>query len=331
MEEKGFQINWRRFFQGAFLGLLGLLLFVGLTAGARPEISKDSIFNAVEANSGWDWQCSAEGNGFHFTNPTESRKRVMCVEYPNCDCPGTPAGKCVENEHLIWTKVFGPGETGFCQFESETPDCYVHQLDIKVANLNEDNWADVPNCWLVLDRCEACLTPTPSETPTSTPTPTQELTPTPTPTEELTPTPTPTETPTATPTPGLGCFDECQSDEDCGDLHCQEVSGTKRCVNLDCPSESDCICNVGCWEICGQESECPSGLTCRVIDEVKRCVNPDCERETDCQCGGVTPTTTPQVLGAKTPEVLPRAGVPLWSWAAGAFFVFLIRLLLVTL
>jgi hypothetical protein len=69
--------------------------------------------------------------------------------------------------------------------------------------------------------------------------------------EEPTATPVPEEpcvlefeVPTLTPTPSIPvpeCWDEC-TDECSGDLVCQDVSGTKRCVNESCPEEEDCEC-----------------------------------------------------------------------------------------
>ena len=157
---------------------------------------------------------------------------------------------------------------------------------------------------------------TPTPTGLLTPTPTGTLTPILTPTGTLVPTVTPTSTPTITPTPTplLGCYRECDSDDDCeGTLRCQTVSGVKRCVNLDCPGEKDCICNVGCWEVCGQNSECPEELDCRSIDGTYRCVNPDREREEDCECGiAEGPTLTPApTRPAPTLVELPEAGISL--------------------
>lgn len=89
------------------------------------------------------------------------------------------------------------------------------------------------------------LTPTATPTPTNTPTPTPTSTPTPTPTGVPTPTPTGTLTPTPTPTPVPGCWDECQNDSDCPSVYiCTYPSDNDvlRCVNPECPSESDCVC-----------------------------------------------------------------------------------------
>jgi hypothetical protein len=137
--------------------------------------------------------------------------------------------------------------------------------------------------------------------PTSTPTPTRP-----------TSTPTPTK-PTSTPTPTeeYGCYNECSSDSQCeGDLRCQEISGVKRCLNPDCPTERDCVCNKDCWDVCGATSECPSGLECRQVGATKRCVNPDCEEEQDCDCTShAQATSTPTTYVAQVE--LPEAGI---SW-----------------
>lgn len=66
------------------------------------------------------------------------------------------------------------------------------------------------------------------------------------------PTPTPTVTPTATPTPNsnnqnqtsYACYDRCQYDSQCNNsLLCRSVDGTNRCINLECPKDTDCSCN----------------------------------------------------------------------------------------
>lgn len=134
----------------------------------------------------------------------------------------------------------------------------------------------------------------------------------------------PTSTPTPIPTPGgttkKGCNQECSSDSDCeGTLRCQTVSGTKRCVNLSCSAEPDCICNKACWEACGQDSECPSGLSCRSIDGTYRCVNLSCERIQNCSCGGggtATPTPTPPVSGSMT-QTLSLIGLGIFALLTG--------------
>jgi len=64
---------------------------------------------------------------------------------------------------------------------------------------------------------------------------------TPTPTATASPTPTPT----PTPTPQPGCYDRCSSDSDCpNDLLCRSVNNINKCLNINCPSESDCTCNT---------------------------------------------------------------------------------------
>lgn len=313
-----FRINWQKFLQGALIGILILSLSSWFSLDAKKKTEKGSIF--TEARAGYPWNCVQDGinHGFSFENTFASNKRVRCIEYLNCVCPGVPSGKCIENENIVWENIYGPGESGFCTFSGEPDDCLIHQVDIKVANIDLDNWADVPNCWYIFDKCWECVTPTPTPAePTSTPTPT--------PTE-------PTTTPTSTPTPVLGCYDECNSDEDCaGEFRCQEVSGTKRCVNIDCPDESDCTCNRGCWDVCGHDSECPSGLSCRQIDETKRCVHPDCEREKDCDCGPEPTPTAPRVLGAEAPEVLPKAGAPLILFSLASAAVIILRFLVLAL
>ena len=60
----------------------------------------------------------------------------------------------------------------------------------------------------------------------------------------------PTSTPTPTPTPNnqsqttYACYDRCQYDSQCSNsLLCRSVDGTNRCINIECPKESDCSCN----------------------------------------------------------------------------------------
>lgn len=60
-----------------------------------------------------------------------------------------------------------------------------------------------------------------------------------------TPTATPTIAPTATPTPQPGCYDRCQTDSDCpNNLLCRNVGGNNKCININCSSETDCVCNT---------------------------------------------------------------------------------------
>jgi len=80
-------------------------------------------------------------------------------------------------------------------------------------------------CELAFNAGGATATPT----PTGSPTPTGTL--------------TPTVTPTLTATPVPGCYDECETDDDCpSDLVCEEVGGDYLCVNEECPEESNCDC-----------------------------------------------------------------------------------------
>src|SRR4030042_2445835 len=100
-----------------------------------------------------------------------------------------------------------------------------------------------PNCILEFD-IGVTETPTPTITGTITPTPTGSITVTPTPTGSITLTPTPTGvtlTPTSTHIPG--CWDTCIQSTGCsGNLSCQYNNNTYRCVNPDCPTDSDCVC-----------------------------------------------------------------------------------------
>ncbi len=151
---------------------------------------------------------------------------------------------------------------------------------------------------------EPCSTNPP--TPTSTPPP--PGTPTPTPAPSLTPSPTstPNPTPTPTPTPVTGCYQECSSLTCSDGLSCQEINGTKRCVNSACSGETDCTCNKSCWNICSNDNECPQDLRCLQVGSDKHCVNVSCQNEQDCSCESIS--TKPPVLGAQTPVVTPKAG-----------------------
>lgn len=90
---------------------------------------------------------------------------------------------------------------------------------------------------------------------------------------------------TGTPTPTItvpDCWDECI--DDCsGDLVCQDVSGTKRCVNESCDDEEDC--------------ECPGATPTPTSTPTPG--------PTATPKPGVTTTPTP------TPVVLPPAGISL--------------------
>lgn len=135
-------------------------------------------------------------------------------------------------------------------------------------------------------------------------------------------------TPTPTPTTIANCQRTCTSDSDCGgSLKCQTVSGSKKCVNSSCSTETDCICNRSCWGICGTDSECPSGLNCLQINDTKRCVKAICKLEQDCDCGaaGITPTPTGIVTRTLTPT-MPVTG----STAQTMGIIFLGVLMLLT-
>jgi hypothetical protein len=125
--------------------------------------------------------------------------------------------------------------------------------------------------------------------PVSVPKAQEEPTSTPTPEEPCvlefevpsgTPTPTPTGTVTPTPTPVPECWEEC-TDECSGDLVCQDVEGTDRCVNKDCPEEEDC--------------ECP-GATPTPTPTPGPTATP-------------TPTPTPGPTSTPTPTPTPKPGV----------------------
>lgn len=274
------------------------------------------VWRPIEAVT-YPWNCSQTSNGFNFTNTEGAPREIACVEYINCDCPGDPlmpeVGQCGQNENWIWQKTVAADESGFCTFSQSIADlarCKIHQVDLKVYNPDGQTWSDRPFCWFISNKCEECGEPSP--TPTE-------------PVSTLTPTPTkPVSSPTPTPTPPseTACWAECTDGTDCqGDNVCQEVSGTKRCVNPDCETESDCTCNKHCWDVCGHDNECPAGLSCRQIDNTKRCVKSECEREQDCDCAVPTP---PSVLGEKAPPVLPAAG---FGWDKYAFVCSLVLFL----
>jgi len=73
------------------------------------------------------------------------------------------------------------------------------------------------------------------------PSPSPSVSPSPSP--SASPSPSPSVSPSPTPSPPPTCYDECETNADCaGDLICDDVNGTLRCVNYECPEESDCIC-----------------------------------------------------------------------------------------
>lgn len=245
------------------------------------------------------------GKGFRFVNGTTESIILRCVEFSGCECPGWPTGQCGWNAdpvkqsqikmNEIWKKTFAPGESGFCTYSfnpAEITACGVYQVDLFTASGDT-----APNCWHIFSKCDNCggVTPTPSTA--------------------LTPSPTPTPSSST-------CWQQCDADDDCeGDLVCQETSGTKRCLNKKCETESDCTCNKNCWDVCGHDNECPSGLSCKQIDDTKRCVKSECDREQDCNCAAPTP---PSVLGEEAPPVLPAAG---FGWDKFVFFGGLVLLL----
>jgi hypothetical protein len=79
-------------------------------------------------------------------------------------------------------------------------------------------------------------------------------------------------TPTPTPTPVPGCWETCTEDVDCPKtpdvLLCQDVEGTKRCVNPVCPSQNTCECPpLLCLDLTSSSEELSEGdevqLTCK--------------------------------------------------------------------
>lgn len=164
-------------------------------------------------------------------------------------------------------------------------------------------------CKLTFTVSEITGTPTPTGVISGTPTPTGRVTVTPTPSGGVTTTPTITTTPQPTPTPITSCYNDCSSSSDCrSGLVCQQVRGVgdKKCLNTQCETESDCVCNKHCWDICGHDSECPADHSCVQIGTLKRCVRyQPCTTETQC-CGLVAATVTPTTYVAKV--TVPEAG-----------------------
>ena len=123
-------------------------------------------------------------------------------------------------------------------------------------------------------------------------------------------------TPTATP---QQCNSVCTNDNQCGaGLKCITVNsttGTKRCRNVTCSTETDCICSgvtptptstpqvVVCNEVCNvtinPPISCEGELSCYSTSDTRGasglCRNLDCVDEADCGCPGATetPTTAP--------------------------------------
>ena len=61
------------------------------------------------------------------------------------------------------------------------------------------------------------------------------------------PSPSPSESPSPSPSASVSveCWDTCSSSSNCpSSLLCQNISGTYRCVNPSCPTESDCVCTT---------------------------------------------------------------------------------------
>jgi len=208
-------------------------------------------------------QCMADSNGVRTSYNTDSDKPYpVTIKYVLCkrefDHTLSAKNQCYQNPFCgksPSTKTFDDFRNKSFSHGFGLPLCGPWQTDIRVThNGNIVCQRSDHGCSWNDAKCLPPLTPTPTPTPRVTPTPTLTPTPTPTgtitPTQTPTPTPTgtltPTQTPTPTPTPGeeiKKCYEECQYDEDCeGDLFCEEVSGIKRCVNIDCPDESDCIC-----------------------------------------------------------------------------------------
>jgi hypothetical protein len=77
----------------------------------------------------------------------------------------------------------------------------------------------------------------------------------------------------------VGCYGDCTDNSGCqSGYSCQDG----KCVNPDCPNETDCICPspVECNASCDEDNLCPETLTC--VDGV--CRDPNCPNETDCVC-----------------------------------------------
>ena len=67
--------------------------------------------------------------------------------------------------------------------------------------------------------------------------------------------------------PPAVCYEACNTTADCNSgLACQTVSGTKRCVNATCPSESDCTCAVASTLECTEVTMSPTGSSIRAND-----------------------------------------------------------------
>lgn len=167
------------------------------------------------------------------------------------------------------------------------------------------------------------------------------------------PSPSPSASASPSPSPAPECWETCTSDSQCpGALRCQNVSGIQRCINEDCPLESDCLCppanlsvslSSGCWEECTEDNQCPGSLVCEAVSGVKRCVNNNCQDQSDCVCpptaqAGSSPATlalasaAPAASAATTvpTQELPEAGFvsPTLIFSLGGLMLLLLGLLL---
>lgn len=134
-------------------------------------------------------------------------------------------------------------------------------------------------------------------------------------------------TPTATSTPVPECWEPCTENADCPeDLVCDDVDGTDRCINPDCPiedQEETCDCPEvtptpttvpKCGEPCTEEDGCPGDLTCNDVDDEYVCINPDCPEEIeDCVCPEATPTPTETPAPEDTPTPTPTPMPSCWD------------------
>lgn len=81
--------------------------------------------------------------------------------------------------------------------------------------------------------CELTFTVTVSPPPSGSPSPSPSRS----------PSPLPSQLPSPSPSTASQCWDTCTYDSQCpGSLVCRDVSGANRCVNDNCPAESDCVC-----------------------------------------------------------------------------------------
>lgn len=116
----------------------------------------------------------------------------------------------------------------------------------------------------------------------ATPTPQPTVTPNPTETPGLTTTPTPTPDPEY-----ADCWQSCTADSDCsGDLICESINGTYRCVNEDCMTDSDCNCSTGATPT-PTKTPTPAAVG---------------------ESTAIAPTTTPPVTGIAGPTLMMAVG-----------------------